>query len=212
MPNLFREEEQEDELTESEEEDDEGLDQGMFEGMEVDENEQQSSHSTQLEQTVEEVLHTLQNRYKYSGGSARWMFNYTLATIDKKLRDYCNSAQNRSAILDGDIGPTSTISTNYFFGSSRTSDGEADYFLVSPRAVEVLGNATQSTAFKTLYDFAKQLENLALMGWVVEADFFEQVKKPPTGYLSIRQVSHQLVPHSCRALFVYLITLRTRIV
>ena len=65
-----------------------------------------------------EILEVLSSRYNYSGGSARWMFNYTKGQIEKELRTFCKSADNRQGILDGDIGPTSSAATNYFFGSS----------------------------------------------------------------------------------------------
>lgn len=95
--------------------------------------------------------------------------------MERLLRKYANSAPNRKSILDQTIGPTSNAATNYFFGSSRKENGETEYFLVSQRAVEILGE--HSSVYPVLYDFAKKLENPSFLGWIVEADFFSQVDK-----------------------------------
>merc|ERR1712157_711487 len=108
---------------------------------------------------MEDVHQAIIERFKYAGGSARWMFNYTNTTIDGKLKEYCDNVTNRTAVLNGDIGPTSSESSNVFFGSRDKNDGETEYFLVSQRAVEVLREKTDSASFRTLYDFAGQLQN-----------------------------------------------------
>lgn len=128
----------------------------------------------------EDVEDLVQGRYDYSGGSARWMFNYTKQQIEKELRSYCDNAENRQSILNGDIGPTSKAATNYFFGSSKRSDGDPEYFLVSKRAVEILSEKTAGSSFETLYRFADSLENPSFVGWIVEADFFHQLDKART--------------------------------
>lgn len=141
--------------------------------------------------TPREILDIVKNRYEYSGGSARWMFNYTRITIDSKLDEYCQSSSNREAILKGDIGPTSSSSTNYFFGSSEKSNGKPEYFLVSKRAIEILGEQCKGSSYRVLYDFASRLENPSFVGWVVESDFFFQVDQArKTGTeLSIKFIS-----------------------
>jgi len=124
---------------------------------------------------VDEILDCVASRYSLTGGSALWMFNYKREKIERLLRYFCDQAHNRNEILSGAIGPTSQAATNYFFGSSRKEDGSTEYFLVSKRAVAILGEATSGTAFAGLYRFAKRLENPSFMGWVVQADSFHQV-------------------------------------
>jgi hypothetical protein len=126
---------------------------------------------------VKDIFPLILSRYAYTGGSARWMFNYSKESIDDLFNEYCNSANNLSDILKEVIGPTSEASTNYFFGSSRTEKRGTEYFLVSKRAVEVLAEKTSGEAFKALYHFAEKLANPSFYGWIVEADFFSQVDK-----------------------------------
>lgn len=143
-----------------------------------EDNQHEGSESVQLDETrnLEEILAVAEARFKYSGGSARWMFNYSCQKIESKLRDYCLDVPNKQAILDGSIGPTSEASTNYFFGSAERKDGGSEFFLVSQRAVEILLEETKGRAFKSLYAFANDLENPAFLAWVVEADFFQQAE------------------------------------
>ena len=93
----------------------------------------------------EDILALIFGRYEFSGGSARWMFNYTKKTIESHLKESCNRLSNRQAIQNGLIGPTSDAATNVFFGSSRKEDGSTEYFLVSKRAVEILAEVTTVT-------------------------------------------------------------------
>ena len=136
------------------------------------------------------------SRYKYTGGSARWMFNYTTASVDAKLKEYCKHLSNRTAILNGDIGPTSSASSNFFFGSHKAADGTTEYFLVSQRAVELLREETDTSSFRTLYFHARKLQNPAFLGWVVEADFFEQLKQTSKKKecVSLRPEEQQFLP------------------
>ena len=137
-----------------------------------------------------EILEVLSSRYNYSGGSARWMFNYPKSEIENELRTFCKSAANRQGILNGDIGPTSLAATNYFFGSSRMESGEAEYFLVSKRAVEILAEeAGGASSYEPLYRFADSLENPSFEGWIVEADLFSQLE-------SARKQSSDFHPHN----------------
>ena len=124
----------------------------------------------------DEIFDVLSSRYFYSGGSARWMFNYTKSRIDRYLREFCEKAPNRKDILDGTIGPTSSAATNYFFGSSRRGDGSDEYFLVSKRAVQILTESTGAAGFDALYRFADTLQNPSFEGWIVEADLFSQLE------------------------------------
>ena len=137
----------------------------------------QADDGAMMEPDLDVIRRILEYRYKYCGGSARWMFNYSLKKVEKKLRTYCNSAENCSGILDGNIGPTSRAAANYFIGSAKKKDGDAEYFLTSMRAVEILAETTKGAVFKVLYPFAKDLDNPSFMGWVIEADFFGQVKQ-----------------------------------
>jgi hypothetical protein len=144
----------------------------------------------------EDFRQTITTRFKYTGGSARWMFNYTKGSIDKKLKEYCHNVSNRTAVLNGDIGPTSSASSNFFFGSHKAADGATEYFLVSQRAVELLREQTDSTSFRTLYHYARRLQNPAFLGWVVEADFFEQLKRESEKgkCVSLRPTEQQFLP------------------
>lgn len=117
----------------------------------------------------------IKGKFRWSGGSARWMFNYSRGRIEAKLRTYCRNAKNRKALLDGHIGPTSEASTNYFFGSSLRDDNETEYFLVSQEAVRILSESIDRTSFEFLYSVADQLDNPSFVGWIVEADFFFQL-------------------------------------
>lgn len=125
--------------------------------------------------SANDILALIASRYEFTGGSARWMFNYKKEKIERYLKDYCDVTINRQAIQNGAIGPTSNATTNYFFGSSRKENGRTEYFLVSKRAVEILGEATAGAVYPELYNFAERLENPSFFGWVVEADFFSQV-------------------------------------
>lgn len=65
--------------------------------------------------TTHDIFDAVGSRYQYSGGSARWMFNYSRVRIDRLLKDFCNNTQNCDDVLNGKIGPTSKAATNYFF-------------------------------------------------------------------------------------------------
>jgi hypothetical protein len=127
---------------------------------------------------VEDVLAAVGSRYEYTGGSARWMFNYSRKKIDSLLDQYCQEAKNRKAILQGEIGPTSDQATNYFFGSARENDqANVEYFLVSKRAVQILAEHTNGSSYEILYQFAEKLKNPSFVGWVVESDYFFQLEQ-----------------------------------
>ena len=106
------------------------------------------------------------------------MFNYTRDKIDILLKEYCNSTVNRTAVLNGEIGPTSHAATNYFFGSSEIQVGKqasTEYFLVSKRAVDHLAQCGNDYEF--LNAFASKLENPSFGGWIVESNFFFKLTK-----------------------------------
>lgn len=142
-----------------------------------DSDDNEDSNKRQKMLSKDEIFEAVRGRYKYSGGSARWMFNYSREQMDGLLDKHCQASSNRAAIADGRIGPTSEASTNYFFGSTLKEDGTTQYFLVSQRAVEKLFEHGETKAFEGLYRFAYQLQNPSFVGWVVEADFFYQVER-----------------------------------
>jgi hypothetical protein len=122
------------------------------------------------------IMTTIEAKYWWSGGSARWMFNYSRLRIENLLRQYCDKTANRDALLMGHIGPTSDASTNYFFGSSMKNDNmNTEYFLVSQQAVRILAESASNNTFEILYACADHLDNPAFVGWVVEAEFFFQL-------------------------------------
>lgn len=124
---------------------------------------------------AQKLKSAIAGKFRWSGGSARFMFNYSKKKIEKALRDYCIEAKNRKALLAGEIGPTSEASTNYFFGSSLREDHRTEYFLVSQEAARILSESIDRTNFDILYSTADRLENPAFVGWIVEADFFFQL-------------------------------------
>jgi hypothetical protein len=42
------------------------------------------------------IMTTIEAKYRWSGGSARWMFNYSRLRIERLLRQYCDQAANES--------------------------------------------------------------------------------------------------------------------
>ena len=116
------------------------------------------------------VLAAVGSRYEYTGGSARWMFNYSRKKIDSLLDQYCQEPKNCKAILQGEIGPTSDPTTNYFFGSAKANgQTNIEYFLVSKRAVQILSKRTKGLSYESLYQVAKHRENPSFMDWVVQS-------------------------------------------
>lgn len=94
------------------------------------------------------ILAEIAAKYRWSGGSARWMFNYSRSRLELLLRQYCSQAINCDALLKGQIGPTSDASTNYFFGSSIKKDNKStEYFLVSHQAVRILAESASHNTF-----------------------------------------------------------------
>lgn len=142
-----------------------------------DDSEGNGSKKRQKMLSKADIFEAIGGRYKYSGGSARWMFNYDRKQMDDLLDKYCQKSSNRTAVANGEVGPTSDASTNYFFGSALNEQGKTEYFLVSQRAVEKLFSHAEETVFQGLYSFASKLENPSFLGWVVEADFFFQVDR-----------------------------------
>ena len=68
--------------------------------------EEPGSNKRQIMLSKDEIFEAIGGRYKYSGGSARWMFNYSRRQIDGFLDTLCTNTNFRGAIARGEIGPT----------------------------------------------------------------------------------------------------------
>lgn len=102
--------------------------------------------------------------------------------IDKLLKQYCNSVSN---IKNGDIGPTTDASTNYYFGSSQTADASTEYFLVSKRAVMILGEQTLKGEY--LYTVVCFFETAGYKVESVEIAFF--LNNHTAGSFSLKEIT-----------------------
>jgi hypothetical protein len=120
-------------------------------------------------------------KYFFAGGSARWMFEFTLVDLKRDFDIHFNKVQNYRAVFGVVGGEKSTDAVNHLRGLTITHDGTMAYFFISQyatnRLAERCGNDADRQFILDGYKKADETGNPSFRGWIFEFDVDYQLKE-----------------------------------
>ena len=105
-----------------------------------------------------------------------------VSTYDARDREVSESKMNEVDNIDDllrfKLGPGSSRAKTHLYSSTkiiRTGGIElTDYGMVSERETQLVVQEAGAKGIKSLYNHARELQNPAFLGWVVQADYFQR--------------------------------------
>eukprot|EP00291_Cryptomonas_curvata_P027183 CAMPEP_0172158370 /NCGR_PEP_ID=MMETSP1050-20130122/4333_1 /TAXON_ID=233186 /ORGANISM="Cryptomonas curvata, Strain CCAP979/52" /LENGTH=605 /DNA_ID=CAMNT_0012827751 /DNA_START=132 /DNA_END=1950 /DNA_ORIENTATION=+ len=121
------------------------------------------------------IVETLvKEKFFFAGASARWMFEHSIDEIQKTICSHLEKVSQFSSLMSFATGLRSAESYNHLLLKFRNVP---DVFFVSQYAMDLaLRRWGQGTDIKYAYSLAEKHKNPAFLGWVVQFDFFDQLK------------------------------------
>ena len=123
------------------------------------------------ESTQEKIKNAVNDKHFYAGGSARWMFSYTIenicSTINTAIRKV-SDFQNLWSQAGGDASKESVnslIELKYVKGRTDVVDTS----LISAYAFQALGQKAEPKVVIGMWNWAVNKGNAAVLGWAYEA-------------------------------------------
>jgi hypothetical protein len=118
----------------------------------------------------------VEEKFYYAGASARWMFANTVHSVQAHVARYVDKVEkNFKQLLNEGHGIQSSESSNHLLMRYQGAIGPETFF-VSRYALKLLLHASNDRSdIRRAYALAKQHNNPAFLGWVVEFDFLEQL-------------------------------------
>jgi hypothetical protein len=119
----------------------------------------------------------VEEKFYYAGASARWMFANTVHSVQAHVARYVDQVKNYENFLNEGHGIQSSESSNHLLMRYQGINGPETFF-VSQYALKMLLHASGGKSdLRRAYALAKQHNNPAFLGWVVEFDFVEQLSE-----------------------------------
>jgi hypothetical protein len=117
----------------------------------------------------------VEEKFYFAGASARWMFANTVHNVQAQVDLYVERVKNFEQLVNRSHGIRSSDSSNHLLVRYKGTDGPETFF-VSRFALKKLLHASRDRSdIRRAYALAKQHNNPAFLGWVVEFDFLEQL-------------------------------------
>ena len=114
-------------------------------------------------------------KYYLAGGSARWMFGLSFAELPKEINDQIVKVQNKNDLLAGLNGNTWAGAVGHLtMVNSRGKEVLVSLYVMSKVAETV---DVESNFLMKVRQYARQYNNPAFEGWVVEFDFLFRVRQ-----------------------------------
>jgi hypothetical protein len=117
----------------------------------------------------------VEEKFYYAGASVRWMFANTVHSVQCRIARYVDKVKNFEQLLNEGHEIRSSESSNHLLMRYQGTNGPETFF-VSRYALKMLLHASKENSdIRRAYTLAKQHNNPALLGWVVEFDFVKQL-------------------------------------
>jgi hypothetical protein len=124
-----------------------------------------------------EMVETLvKQKFYFAGASARWMFQHTTDEIKGIIRVLLEQVRVSTSLMSFTTGLHSSESNNHLLLKFRDEDGPKTFFVSQCALDFALRRWGSGTDIKYAYSLAEKHKNPAFLGWVVQFDFFDQIK------------------------------------
>jgi hypothetical protein len=135
-----------------------------------------SASAFEKEDLLGSVETVVKEKFFFAGASARWMFDFSTQDVHQEIRDRLGTVNNLHDLLAFTGGMQGTESHNHLLMRFNHSAG-SDIFFVSQCALDFcLRRWGQRPDIKYAYSLATRHNNPAFLGWIVQFDFFDQIK------------------------------------
>ncbi len=125
---------------------------------------------------AEMVEALVKQKYYIAGASARWMFQNSTRDVKEIIRGLLEEFCDYTSLMTFTVGLQSSKSNNHLLLKFRDTGGPKTFF-VSQYALDcALQRWGSGTDIKYAYSLAEKHKNPAFLGWVVQFDFFDQIK------------------------------------
>ncbi len=121
------------------------------------------------------IVETLvKEKFYFAGASARWMFEHSINSIQRVICSHLEKVSHFSSLMSFATGLRSAESCNHLLIKFRDVP---DIFFVSQCAMDLaLKRWSKGVDIKYAYSLAEKHKNPAFLGWVVQFDFFDQIR------------------------------------
>eukprot|EP00291_Cryptomonas_curvata_P019152 CAMPEP_0172156996 /NCGR_PEP_ID=MMETSP1050-20130122/3539_1 /TAXON_ID=233186 /ORGANISM="Cryptomonas curvata, Strain CCAP979/52" /LENGTH=628 /DNA_ID=CAMNT_0012826163 /DNA_START=69 /DNA_END=1954 /DNA_ORIENTATION=- len=117
----------------------------------------------------------VEEKFYFAGASARWMFANTVHSVQDEIARYVDQVKNFEQLLNEGHGIQSSESSSHLLMRYQGTNGPESFF-VSRYALKMLLYASKDKSdIQRAFALAKQHNNPAFLGWVVEFDFLKQL-------------------------------------
>jgi len=117
----------------------------------------------------------VEEKFYFAGASARWMFANTVHSVQDEIARYVDKVKNFEQLLNEGHGIQSSESSSHLLMRYQGTNGPETFF-VSRYALKMLLYASKDKSdIQRAFALAKQHNNPAFLGWVVEFDFLKQL-------------------------------------
>ena len=123
----------------------------------------------------------IEEKFYYSGASARWMFTKTIEFIKGKVARLLDKVKNFKTLVDEMQRYASTESSNHLLMRVKVSKGFQTFFVSRYVLKKVLHKSRDISDIQRAYELARRQNNPVFLGWVVEFDFLEKLVESSRG-------------------------------
>ena len=117
----------------------------------------------------------VEEKFYFAGASARWMFANTVHSVQAQIDRYVDKVKDFQQLMNEGHGIQSTESSNHLLMRYQGSNGPETFFVSRYALKKLLQASRDRSDVRRAYALAKQHNNPAFLGWVVEFDFVEQL-------------------------------------
>ncbi len=117
----------------------------------------------------------VEEKFYFAGASARWMFAYSVHHVQAEIARYVEKVKNFEQLMNEGHGIQSSEISNHLLMRYKGTDGPETFFVSRFALKKVLHASRDRSDIRRAYALAKQHNNPAFLGWVVEFDFLEQL-------------------------------------
>ena len=117
----------------------------------------------------------VEEKFYFAGASARWMFANTVHNVQAQVDRYVEKVKSFEQLMSEGHGIRSSESSNHLLMRYKGTDGPETFFVSRFALKQLLHASRDRSDIRRAYALAKQHNNPAFLGGVVEFDFLEQL-------------------------------------